>query len=452
MNIFTYQSRVDSAHYLAALPAPAWQKQVDFDRRLITIDPSEKRQSVLGFGGAITEATTSVYALLSPEQKKAFIRAYFGEDGAAYSWERIPLGSTDFGLGSYCYVAEGDLTSKAFSLKHEEQYLFPFLKDVNDFLGHQPHLLASPWTPPAFYKDNHTPQHGGHLLPQYRKNYAAYETTYFQAMAKRGYTFDLLTIQNEPEAVQTWDSCIYTPEEEAAYIPYLRTALDQAGFKDIGLYIWDHNRDEIVRRSNVTLAAKEVRSLVKGVAYHWYCSNNHHNLDLVHEAFPDLHLLFTEGCVELAHPTTFKETALGVWRHGEIYGENMLEDFNHWNEGWIDWNLLLNEQGGPNYVGNFCEAPVMFDRKKKTLTFNPSFYFISHISRFFKEGGRIVRSENDYEKGVFVASCLNPDSSLAIVIQNSSDKTISPSVLIQGLGSFIPELPPHSITTYRIVK
>ena len=96
--------------------------------------------------------------------------------------------------------------------------------------------------------------------------------------------------------------------------------------------------------------------------------------------------------------------------------------------------------------------PCMFDRKKKTLTFNPSFYFISHISRFFKEGGRIVRSENDYEKGVFVASCLNPDSSLAIVIQNSSDKTISPSVLIQGLGSFIPELPPHSITTYRIVK
>jgi len=452
MKMEQYLSALGQKEYLKKGTTSPLNRSPLFDGRIIYVDPTKKKQTMLGFGGALTESAAYLYSLLGFEQKTMLLKAYFTKEGANYTYGRLSINSSDFGFGNYDYLDGSDESLESFSLKHEEKYLLPFLSDIEKTRGRSLFLMASPWSPCAFMKDNRDMNHGGRLEAKYRPLWAKYEAKYFTEMRKKGHEFEIVTVQNEPEANQTWDSCLFSSEEEAAYIPFLRAALDEAGFKKIGIYIWDHNRDEMVRRSNATLSDPEIDQMVSGIAYHWYCSNNHKNVSLTHELHPDKHLIFSEGCVELTNPATFKEGVVGSWGHGEIYGENMIEDFNNYSEGWIDWNVLLDGKGGPNHKGNYCEAPVMFNLEKRTLVFNPSFYFICHFSRFIERGAKGIHCQNDYESGVHATAMENPDGSLIVVVMNESGKETEPLIDIKNIGGVKVSLPPHSITTYRLLK
>ena len=156
--------------------------------------------------------------------------------------------------------------------------------------------MASPWSPPAWMKTNNEMNRGGKLLPEYREAWAKYYTKFIRAYEKEGINIWGITVQNEPEAVQTWDSCIYTEHEERDFIrDYLGPIMHAEGLKDVKILIWDHNRDVIVRRAAGVLSDPEAAKYVWGTGFHWYVSEEFENVGKVHEMFPDKHLLFTEG-------------------------------------------------------------------------------------------------------------------------------------------------------------
>lgn len=223
-------------------------------------------------------------------------------------------------------------------------------------------LLCSPWSPPAFMKDNKDINNGGRLLKKYYKSWAKYMVKYILEMRSRGIDISMVSVQNEPAAKQTWASCKYDANEEAEFaVEYLYPELKKKGLEEkVKIVIWDHNRDLMFRRMNESMAYLGAREIVWEAAYHWYVSDKSEILTMVYEKFPEKHLLFTEGCVELVNNSgeTSSKAGMGARKHGEIYGRNIIKDFNNYNEAWIDWNILLDETGGPNYDGKGTNTEI----------------------------------------------------------------------------------------------
>lgn len=429
-----------------------WQKKADveftniFDTRrsVITVNTNFKYQEFLGFGGAFTEAASVTFDILNEDKKKEAIDAYFSKDkGLGYNLGRVHIHSCDFALGNYTYIDEDDIELKTFDISREEKYVIPLIKRAEDVVGEKIQMLASPWSPPAFMKDTKEMNYGGKLLDEYKPSWANYYVKFIEEMEKRDVPIWAVTVQNEPQATQSWDSCIYTAEEERDFIKnHLGPTMHKAGYEDKGIIIWDHNRDVLVEQATTVLADPEANKYVWGVGNHWYMSEDFENLSIVKNMFPDKHLIFTEGCVEFGIYGSESR-----WENCEMYGRNIIGDFNNWSEGWIDWNLFLNEEGGPNHVSNFCEAPIMIDRNKKELIYNPSYYYIGHFSRHIQKGARRVSTLINEDK-VYGVSFENPDGSVVVVIQNEG-WIKEMALIVNGIGCNIT-LPDRSITTYTI--
>lgn len=406
----------------------------------IILDKSKTYQEHLGFGGAFTEAAAFTLSEVSDSVRKEAIEAYFSKNGLEYNLGRVHIHSCDFALGNYTYIEEGDKSLKTFDISREDKWVIPMIKDSIKLMNEELLLLGSPWSPPAFMKDTNEMNNGGHLLPEFRQSWADYYVKFIQEMAKKGTPIWGVSVQNEPAAVQTWDSCIYSAEDERDFVrDYLGPTLHKAGMEDKALLVWDHNRDIIVDRAKPILEDPEAAKYVWGVGNHWYCSEEFEKLSEVHDMFPDKHLLFTEGCVEYSiHGNDPK------WENGEHYGRNIIGDFNNWSRGWIDWNLVLNEIGGPNHVHNYCEAPIMADRLKDELIYNISYWYLGQFSKFIKRGAKRIDLQADFPKGVSAVSYINPNKELVVVIQNETE--VNYTIDLYGSKS----LNKRSITTFVI--
>ncbi len=185
---------------------------------------------------------------------------------------------------------------------------------------------------------------------------------YVSAYRDEGITIQQLTVQNEPAAVQTWDSCIFSGVEEAEFAcRYLRPALDRAQHSDVKINVWDHNKEKILERAAESFSVEGARDVIDGIAFHWYTGEHFDALAEVHRQYPDKALIFTEGCVEYS-----RFEAENQIQNAEMYAHDIIGDFNAGMNGFIDWNLILDRQGGPNHVGNYCDAPVMWMRTRLT--------------------------------------------------------------------------------------
>lgn len=415
----------------------------------IVVDTSCRFQTHMGFGGAFTEAAYLATEALTEEGKREVIDAFFSKDGLCYNLARIPMHSTDFSERSRTYVEEGDDTLATFDISWDIPRL-EFFKRCEERAGGLSTLLST-WSPPAYMKTNGILHHGGKLKEGYRRLWAEYFCKFIEEAGKLGVHFDMMSVQNEPEAVQTWESCIFTAEEEAYFIrDFLVPALRRHGIENMGIILWDHNRDGVVRRALNSLKIEGVRELVYGIGYHWYCCDRSENLSALHALYPDKHLFLTECCVELAHDsTTGKASYVGRWEHGERYGKNIINDLNNYSEGYIDWNLCLDERGGPNHVGNFCEAPVMIDRKSKKIMYMSSYYYIGHFSKFIRAGAVRAYSGTDVEKDLYTVAYVDPSGEKIIVIENTADKDLHATLTIDGKGMDI-FIPAHSIQTVLV--
>jgi len=413
----------------------------------VFVDPSRTFQTILGIGGALTDAAAETYAKLPGDKQKEIVKAYFdSRDGIGYTLARTNIHSCDFSSGSYTYVTEGDKQLQSFSVSHDKQFRIPFIKQAMATAGGRLDIFASPWSPPAFMKDNNNMLRGGKLKSEFYQSWANYYAKFIKAYQSEGIPIWGITIQNEPMATQTWESCIYSAEEERDFLKnHLGPTMKREGLADKKIIAWDHNRDLVYQRAQTILADPQAARYVWGIGFHWYepwsgGDPMFDNVKLVHEAFPDKHLIFTEGCSD-----SFNAQKLNEWRLGEQYGRSMINDFNCGTVGWTDWNVLLDEQGGPNHVGNFCFAPVHADTKTGQLTYTNSYYYIGHFSKFVRPGAKRIASSPSRSQ-LLSAAFLNSDGKVAVVVMNKSDKPVSYFLWVGGEAAEVSSLP-HSIQT-----
>ena len=280
----------------------------------VFVDPTHSFQTMLGIGGALTDASAETFAKLPKPQQQEFLRAcYSTTGGIGYTLGRTSIHSSDFSSGSYTYVADQDEALKTFSVRHDEQFRIPFIKQIMAAAGGQLTLFVSPWSPPGWMKTNGEMLHGGQLLPRYRQAWANYYVKFIKAYERLGIPIWGLTVQNEPMATQKWESCVFSGEDERDFIKgYLGPTLAKGGLGGKKLIAWDHNRDLLFQRASTVLDDPEAARYVWGIGYHWYetwtgSAMLFDNERRVHEAFPTTNLIFTEGCKEsfdLAKSTT----------------------------------------------------------------------------------------------------------------------------------------------------
>jgi len=413
----------------------------------VFVNPHKTFQSFMGIGGAITDASAEVFAKLSKEKQQEFLNAYYDkEKGIGYSLLRTTIHSSDFASGSYTYINEGDKDLKSFSIDHDKKYRIPMIKSAIKTAGGKLPLYASPWSPPAFMKDNKHMLKGGKLLPEYFQSWANYYTKFINAYEKEGMPIWGITVQNEPMAVQKWESCIFTAEEERDFLKnYLGPTMAKSGYADKKIVVWDHNRDLMFQRANVIYSDPEASKYAWGMGFHWYETwaggePMFDNVGKVYEAYPDKKLMFTEGCVE-----NFDAKKYQFWANGEKYGTSMIHDFNNGTVAWTDWNILLDQNGGPNHVGNFCFAPIHGDTSTGELIYTPSYYYIGHFSKFIRPEAKRVSTVVSRSQ-LLSTSFLNNDGKMVTVVMNKSDKKVTYNLFIDT-NKTVVEIPAHGIQT-----
>ncbi len=413
----------------------------------VFVDPGRQFQTLLGIGGALTDAAAETFAKLPVDKQDEVIRAYYNPDkGIGYTLGRTNINSCDFSSDTYSYVADNDNTLKTFSVAHDEKYRIPLIKKALAATGNKLVLFASPWSPPAWMKTNHDMLHGGKLAPAYYQTWANYYTRFIKAYQQEGIHIWGLTIQNEPMATQRWESCIYTAEDEKNFLKnYLGPTLQRDGLGDKKIIVWDHNRDLVYQRASTIFEDPAAAKYAWGLGFHWYedwsgGDQVFDNLQRVAEAFPSKNLLFTEGC-----NGPFNMQEINDWKWGERYGRTMIHDFNNGSVGFTDWNILLDEQGGPNHVGNFCFAPIHADTRTGQLYYMNAYYYIGQFSKFIRPGAkRIISSPS---RSILQSTAFkNKDGKIAVVVMNQSDKKVPYLLWVKGQSVTINALP-HSIAT-----
>lgn len=408
----------------------------------VILDPTRRYQTIVGFGGALTDASAETFAKLPAPKQQEVLSAYFSPEGLGYTFGRTHINSCDFSSDTYAYDnVPGDTALAHFTLEHDLKFRIPFIKAAIAASHGRLQLFASPWSPPAWMKTNGDMLHGGKLLPQYRQAWADYYVRFIKAYGEQGIPIWGLTVQNEPLATQRWESCVYTATEERDFVrDYLGPALHSSGLADVKLMIWDHNRGLMYDRASTVFDDPKASQYVWGTAFHWYGSYAFDNVRMVADAFPDKHLVFSEGCAE-----AFQTAGMNIWAHGERYAKNEILDLNNGACAWTDWNILLDETGGPNHVGNFCFAPIIADTKTGELRYDSSYYYLGHFSKFIHPGAQRIACgmSND---GLFPTAFINPDNTIIVVVLNSSAKPQNFKVWIAG-RAVSAHSPPHSIET-----
>jgi glucosylceramidase len=354
---------------------------------------------------------------------------------------RVHMNSCDFALGNYAHVEQpDDFALESFNIERDRRALLPFIQAALRAVGRPIKLLVSPWSPPAWMKTNGEMNHGGRLRAECRAVWAQCFVRFIRAYEAEGVPVWAVSVQNEPMAQQHWDSCLYTAEEERDFVrDHLGPALHGAGLGHVKIVIWDHNRDLMVERASVVCSDPDAAKYVWGTGLHSYGDDHFDHVQLVHDAWPDKQLLFTEGRQEGG-------PHIGAWEVGERYARSIINDLNRWTVGWIDWNLLLDETGGPNHVGNLCSAPILADASRGKLMHQCSYHYLGHFARFVQPGARRVLCAAT-QQAVEAAAFANPDRSIATVVMIRTENTLSFALCIDGQQA-LAELPPRSIAAF----
>ena len=418
-----------------------FEKDPGDERCIINIRPEIKYQEFEGFGGAFTDSSGYVYSMMGKEDKENFIHTYFDEDKMNYTIGRIHLDSCDFSVDQYEAMSdENDREMKSFSLERDEKYIFPLMDDVKKMTGKDIELMISPWSPPSFMKSNKERNHGGELLDEYKEFWAEYICKYITEVRKRGFTIKRMSLQNEPAASQTWDSCFYSAEQERDFLKdYMYPALVKNNMDDIEIFIWDHNKERLYERAK-TIITDETKDMIDGFAFHWYSGDHFEEVGLVKELYPDKKFVLSEACIEYS-----KYSSDYYLVNAQKYAHDIIGNFNNGMNAFYDWNILLDEQGGPNHVGNYCDAPYLYDTKDDKLMERNTLSYINHFSHYIKPGAKRVAFSR-YSDDVDVTSFENPNGDIVVVVLNKTNESRPAGIRVNDTVAQL-DMPPMSIMT-----
>lgn len=435
--LYTTSGKKDENSYVTEnIVVPFTEDKEGVENQVINIYPELESDRFEGIGGAVTDSAAYVYSLMSEEQKKELIRNYFSSEEMKYGIVRVHMDSCDFSIELYEAMSNPEDTQlKSFSFERTEKYMIPMLEDAKKEAGGNLKLMLSPWTPPAFMKTNGSRLHGGSIKPEYRKFWAEYLCRYIEEFEKRGYEVARISLQNEPKAVQTWDSCVYTAEEEKEFLrDFMYPALQEHGLEKIEIFIWDHNKERAYERA-CSIIDEETKKMVSGVACHWYSGDHFESLELLKKRYPELNLIISESCIEYSKFDEADECVNAGRLSHEIIG-----DLNHGITAFYDWNLLLDEMGGPNHVGNYCQAPFLYDTKEKKLMpqlLQKHFY---HFSHFIESGAKRIGFSR-YTDDLDVTAYKNPDGRIIFVLLNRTDEERKAVIRMNGMVCEVMTLP-----------
>lgn len=392
---------------------PRVTADINTELKVLNVYRDAKKQTWLGFGSALTEAAAYCYAQLPEDKKKEVLRLFYSKEGLGYELGRMHIGSCDFATQEYAYTEPGDRAMKTFDLGQDRKYVLPMVKDI---VAAAPELFlfASPWSPPPWMKSNGSTRAGGELLDEWKTPWAEYVARYLESYAAEGVQIPAMTVQNEPWAAQTWESCRYTAEGEAELIrDHLGPVLDAHGIP-MKFIIWDHNKERVYERARDTLRDPAVRERVWGIGFHWYSGDHFDALGLTHEAFPDKVLIETEYCLGMSR---------GGAKDGTMqYAREILGDMNNGMQAAVDWNLLLDQTGGPyHYRYTGCAAPVHVNTDTKELTLQPSYYGLAHFSKYIPKGS-VRLATSSYDRDLTITAFERPDGKIAVVAINEAQE------------------------------
>ena len=438
-----FASSADSKYMLEEQESAVFKTDFETENLLLNIEPNFKYQKVLGFGGAITEASAYNFALLPPAAQEQLAELLFGKKGINLNFCRTHINSCDFALDEYTCVKEGDKELKTFNIDRDKKYIIPIIQAA---LKVNPDLLlfASPWSPPAFMKDNNSMVKGGSLLPEYYQAWANYFSLYLKEYKKAGINFFAVSIQNEPKAVQTWESCIWTGKQEGEFAAkFLRPTLNKTGFKQTKIIVWDHNKERVMERAKESMSVPKAEKAIWGIGFHWYSGDHFDNLRMTHELYPDKPLIATEFCVG-------SEIKRESWGEVEQYASEMIGNFNNFMSASTDWNLIVDSKGGPyhNRTNGGVKAQVYVDENNKSFILGPLYYTVGHFSKFIKRDAVRIGSSS-YSDAVKAAAFQNPDGEIVVVVLNTGEQTFMPKIRMNNCTAEF-KLPAKSLQTLII--
>ncbi len=440
----------------------------------IQLFPEKKYQTITGFGGSFTEASASLLNRLSNENRSKIIEAYFGESGAKYSLTRTHMNSCDFSLTNYSYSpVEGDKELKHFSIKEDKDDLIPMIKDAIAVSKDGFKIVSSPWTASPWMKDNKD-WRGGKLLPEYYDTWALFFSKYRTAYKNEGIDIWGFTVENEPVGNDgNWESMHYSPEEMTNFVQnYLGPKLEKDGH-DVKILGFDQNRgEELEKWASVMYKDEASSKYYDGMAIHWYASTFDYfpeSLQFTHNKAPNKHLIQTEACVDSEIPKWQddawywkKEATDWGWdwapekdkhlhpKYAPVnrYARDIIGCLNNWVDGWIDWNMVLDTQGGPNWFKNWCVAPVIVDPEKDEVYFTPIYYTMTHFSKYIRPNAEVIDVQKT-DKDLMVTAAKNIDGSIAVVIFNEGKEGKEFTLSLGELSKEI-SIKPQAIQTILI--
>jgi len=409
----------------------------------IVINPNEQFQTITGFGGSFTEASAYLLNRLSKANRDRIIEAYFGESGAKYSLTRTHISSCDFSLNNYTYATvEDDLELKHFSIDQDKDDLIPMIKDAMNVSKDGFKIIASPWTAPPWMKDNKN-YVGGKLLPEYNDSYALFFSKYLDAYKKEGIDIWGITVVNEPHGNgNNWESMHFSPKEMTDFVVnHLGPKLEADGKSDVVLLGYDQNRAGLKDWVNEMYRDEISSKYFDGTAIHWYESTYEvfpEALQYAHNKAPNKYLIETEGCIDAEVPKWQndawywkKEATDWGWdwasedqkylhpKYAPVsrYARDIIGCLNNWVDGWVDWNMVLDTQGGPNWFKNWCIAPIIVNPDTDQVYFTPLYYTLSHFSRYIRPGAKRIGFYTN-ENSLQITAAKNPDGSIVVVVFN----------------------------------
>ncbi|CAE8637677.1 unnamed protein product [Polarella glacialis] len=465
-----WQSAKSDTYFLAKKDDLLWAPDFSFTGPVVQIS-NATGQTITGFGGAFTEASGLVFQKLTPAQQTQLINDYFGPVGNGYTLGRTHINSCDFSVGSYSFDdVEGDVDLLRFdeALTRDTEALIPLIKAAQSALekqGWELKLLATPWSPPAWMKNNGQMDQSDRpcLKDGMAGPWAKYFTKWISAYQAHGIPIWAVTVQNEPENNATWEACVMTAEEEADFLgKYLGPEL-RSSHPNVSIFVMDHNKDHVYDYAKTILSDKVASQYADGVAYHWYAGDGFDELRKIQDEFPKATLLASEATWEAYRWKTGTTLAVGDWSFGEGYGHDIIGDLNTGSVGWIDWNLILNEIGGPNHVNNVCDSAIQVSQSLGEVYYHPQYWYIGHFSRFIIPGS--VRLQTDVknteryggsvrpygtctsEDGLQATAFRRPDGKVVVVAMHCGDEPVE-FKLQRGSQAVLLELPPHAIQTY----
>ena len=476
-HVFVVQTSKGNNDRLAEKDAVEFTEDFEFAGPTIDVTSGKLDQVIEGFGGAFTEAAAGTFFSLTKDKQDKLIEAYFdSKNGIGYTIGRVPVGACDFSpeeASKWSYAdVEGDVNLEHFDTNAtmDKKNVIPMVqlaaKKIKEAGQGVFKLFGSPWSPPAWMKTNGQMHgsgpggNGGKLQKKYWSVMADYLVKWVSVWKDLGIPIWALTPQNEPEGPWEFETCLYGPYEEAAWIAkHLGPKLEEA-HPEVLIFPFDHNKNNVFEWTQAMYDHPEAAKYVDGMAFHWYSGDDFDKVAESHKKAPGAILLNTEATWESKnYPPEFNYID-GAWNLGEGYGHDVMGDLNAGANGWTDWNLMLDIRGGPNHINNFCDAPVIGHNDQ--LFFHSQYYYLGHFSKYLVQGSKRVEHKvlnstkytgkrRNYgnctaEDGLDATAWKRPDGKMAIVVLNCDEKAQEFKLLENGKSAKLT-IPGNSIQT-----